>query len=100
MKNTDSTTAVHTLNKYLNVLLCKSLLHSCVSVSTSAALSLIEFLNNDKLCLLMTRYHHLRNTLAVVHDKLLLRQVDKADAHLTAIVGINGTWRVDDSSVF
>ena len=46
----------------------------------------------------MTGDHHLRDTLAVVDDKLLLRQVDQQHAYLSTIVGIDGAWRVQDGN--
>ena len=48
----------------------------------------------------MTGNHHLGDTLAVVDDKLFLRQIDEQHAHLSPIVGIDGAGRIQDGDTF
>ena len=44
--------------------------------------------------LLMAGYDHLGNALSVVHDKVFLRQIDQQYTHLSTIVGIDRSGRV------
>ena len=71
-----------------------------MSVSTSTTLSLIKFLYSNKLYLFMLRYDHLGDTLTIVYDEILIRKIDKEDAHLTTVVGINSTRAVKHSNTF
>ena len=46
-----------------------------MSIATLASLCLIKCLYRNKFSLLVTRYHHLGNTITVVHYKSILRQI-------------------------
>ena len=66
-----------------------------MTVASGTALRLVELFHHHKLALFMARNHHLGNALAVFDDEILLREVDEQHAHLSAIVGIDGSRRQD-----
>ena len=55
-------------------------------VASFATFRLIEHLHSDELSLLMTGDHHLSDPLPVIHDEVLIRQVNQQYAHLTTVV--------------
>ena len=59
-----------------------------MTVSTFATFRFVESLNYDEVALFVTGDNHLGDALAVVDDKLLLREVDEQHTHLAAIVGM------------
>ena len=63
-------------------------------VTSFASFRLIENLYSLEDTLLMAGYDHLGNTLSVVHDKVFLRQIDKQYTHLSTIIGIHRSGRV------
>lgn len=65
-----------------------------MSVTSFAALCLVELFYDDEVALLMTGNDHLCDALAIVDDKIFGREVDEYDAHLSAVVGINGSRSV------
>ena len=65
-----------------------------MTVASGTALRLVELFHYHELALLMACYHHLGNALAVFDHEILLREVDEQHAHLSAIVGIDGSRRV------
>ena len=67
-----------------------------MTVSTFATFRFVESLNYDEVALFVTGDNHLGDALAVVDDKLLLREVDEQHTHLAAIVGIDGTRTVQN----
>ena len=58
--------------------------------SACASLRIRQFLYLDDFRLLMSGDNHLGNALAVVDDKVFLREVNEYDANLAAVVGIDG----------
>ena len=69
-------------------------------IAAGTTLCLIEHLNSLKHSLLMTCNHHLCNAFPILYDKVLLRQIDKHDAYLTAIVGIDCPGGIQDGDTF
>lgn len=65
-----------------------------MSVASLATFCLIKLLNFHEISLFMPCNDHLGYALAIAHHKVLLRQIDQHDTYLTAIVGIDGSWRV------
>ena len=72
----------------------KRLFNSCMTVASGASLCVVKNLHRLKNCLLTAGYNHLSHTLAVVHHELLIRKVDKQDANLSTIIGVDSAWRV------
>ena len=70
-------------------------LRTCVAKTACASLCVRQLLYLNNFRLLMSGDNHLGDTLAVVDDEVLLREVDEDDANLTAVVGINGAGRVE-----
>ena len=60
-----------------------------MSIASFATFGLVEHLHSHKLSLFVPGDDHLGDALSVVHDKVLLREVDEQHAHLTTIVGID-----------
>ena len=60
-----------------------------MSIASFATFGLVEHLHSHKLSLFVPGDNHLGDALSVVHDKILLREVDEQHAHLTTIVGID-----------
>ena len=58
-------------------------------IATGTALCFIKYLNDLKHSLFMTRNDHLGNTLTIIYDKILLRQIDEHHTYLTTIVSIH-----------
>ena len=67
-----------------------------MSITAGTALSLVKFLDYLEICLLVTGNDHLCNTLTIIDDEILLRQIDEHHAYLAAIVGINRTRGIQD----
>src|SRR3712207_6670636 len=67
----------------------RALLHARMTVSTSPSLRLIECLNHLEGSLLIACYHHLCDTLAIVDDEILGREVHQQHHYLAPIVCIN-----------
>ena len=65
-----------------------------MAVTTFTTFGLVEFLNDNKVALLMAGYHHLGDTLAVVDNKVFLRQVDKYYTYLATIISIYCSWGI------
>ena len=70
--------------------------HSSMTITALTALCLVEQLHLLKLCLLVTGYHHLCDTLSGIHNKILVRKIDKHHPYLTTIVGINGSRSIEN----
>ena len=68
-----------------------------MSISALTALGLVENFHFLEITLLVAGNHHLGDTFTIVDDKVLLREVDEDNPHLTAIVGINGTRSIQHS---
>lgn len=68
-----------------------------MAIATFSAFCLIEQLYRLEGHLLMTRYHHLCNTLTIIDDERLLRQVDKQHPYLSTVISIDSTGTVEDS---
>ena len=71
-----------------------------MSISAFAALCLVEHFHLDEFALLMAGNNHLGNTLTVVHNEVVLRQIDEQNADFTAIIGIDGTWGIQYGDTF
>ena len=65
-----------------------------MTITAFAALCLVKFFYNDKVCLFVTCNNHLGYALSVVNHEVVLRKIDQQDTYLTTIVGINGAGRV------
>ena len=65
-----------------------------MTITSLATFSLIEHFYSFELSLFVTGNHHLRDSLAVVHDKILLRQIDEQHSHLATIVCIDSARRI------
>ena len=65
-----------------------------MTITTFATFGLIQNLYRYELTLLVTRNHHLGNTLTILNNKVLVRQVDEHHTYLATIVGIDSTWGV------
>ena len=48
----------------------------------------------------MARNHHLGDTLTILYDEILLREVDEHHAHLTAIVGVHRSRGIQHGDAF
>ena len=72
--------------------------NSGVSETSGTTFSLAKNLYLTPLYLFMASYYHLRNAFTICDDKRLIGEVDKNHAHLTTIVGINCTWRIEHSN--
>ena len=66
-----------------------------MTISTSSALSIVELFHFYQLCLLMSGHHHLCDTLTGVDHEGRVREIDKQDANLAAVVRIDGTGRIE-----
>lgn len=61
-----------------------------MTIPAFSAFGFLKLADHGEFTLLMPCNHHLGNALAIVDNKVLLRQVYQADPYLAAIVGING----------
>ncbi len=68
--------------------------------AAGAALCIIKFLARLPLNLLMTGYDHLGDTLSVLNHKWLFGKVHKNNLDFSAIIGINGTGRIQYGNAF
>ena len=71
------------------------LLFPRVSEAAGATLGVGELLHLYYLGLLVAGDDHLGDAFAVGDDEVLLREVDEDDAHLAAVVGVDGAGRVE-----
>ena len=67
-----------------------------MSITACATLSLIERLHLDEIDSFMARNHHLGNALTIVDHELLMGKIDQYHTYLTAIIGIDGAWRIQN----
>ena len=69
-------------------------------IAAFAAFSLVQHLYGHELALFVPGDDHLCDALSVVHDEIFLREVYQQHAHLSAIVGIHRTRRVQHRDPF
>lgn len=62
--------------------------------TASSSFCFIKHLHFEQCWLLMLSDNHLRYPLSVINDKRFVGEVDKYDAHFSAIVSVNSAWRV------
>ena len=74
-----------------------SLLCTAMSEASCASFGLGKYLYGFPFCLLVSCNDHLGNALAVLDEKRLVGEIDKDDADLATIVGIDGAGSVEDS---
>ena len=65
--------------------------------ASGTSLRLGKYLYGFPFCLLVAGDDHLGNALAVLDDKRLVREIDKDDAYLATIVGINSAGSIEHS---
>ena len=66
-----------------------------VSKAAGAALGVRQLLYLHNFSLLMSGDDHLGDALAVVDDEVILREINKYNAYLAAVVGVDGAGRVE-----
>ena len=64
-------------------------------IASFTPFSLVEHVHRHEQSLIVSGDDHLGDALSVVHDEILLRQVDEQHAHLTTIVGIDRSRGVE-----
>ena len=71
-----------------------------MSVPTFATFRLVKHVHLNELALFMAGNDHLGYALAVVHNEVVLRQIDKQNADFTAIISIDGAWGIQHGDAF
>ena len=75
----------------------KQLFHACMAISSATTFGAIEFFNQRKFGSTMLCNHHLSNAFAVVNHEIFVRKVHQQHHQLASIIGINGSWCVQNS---
>ena len=65
-----------------------------MSVSAGSAFGVVKLFNLHKLALLVSGYNHLGYTLAIIDNEILCREIDEQNHDFTAIIGIDGSRRI------
>ena len=75
----------------------KQLFHACMAIPSATTFGAIEFFNQRKFGSTMLCNHHLSNAFAVVNHEIFVRKVHQQHHQLASIIGINGSWCVQNS---
>lgn len=67
-----------------------------MTIPAFPAFGLIKLLDHNEFALFVPCDHHLGDALTIVDYKVFLRQVYQADPEFAAIVGVNGTRRIEN----
>ena len=62
-----------------------------MAISSFATIRLVKYLNGLKVSLFVPCNHHLGNALAILYNKIFLREINQHHTDLTTIVGIDRT---------